>query len=153
MNYGSTKERGNKFASYGSAIVFAPAILVAPFPTLVNIGHQQTIMLLSGGYYVKNILAFFSILSVIYFIRKKLLRKHILILSFLLAYLAILAQSAFALSERFHLPAMPFVLILAAYGISKLGKKGHRFFVPYIIILVLIIVAWNTFKLAGRGLV
>jgi hypothetical protein len=152
MEWRSKREEGNRLAHYGSSVLFAPVMFVAPFPTFVNIETQQNQMLLSGGYFVKNVLAFFVLISLISFIRKRQLRKYILILSFLLAYLAILAQSAFALSERFHLPALPFLVILAAYGVTQLNEKNRRFYVPYLILLVLGVIAWNAFKLAGRGI-
>jgi len=97
-------------------------------------------------------LAFFIIISIINLIRKKQVRNYILILSFLLAYLSILAQSSFALSERFHLPALPFLIILAAHGISQVNIKNQRYFLPYLILLVIGVVIWNAFKLAGRGM-
>jgi hypothetical protein len=144
-------EKGNRLAKYGSAIVFAPMIIIAPIPTFVNIEHQKVQMLLSGGYYVKNALAFFVIISLISFIRKRQLRKYILILSFFLAYLAILAQSRFALSERFHLPALIIFLILAAYGITQVDFKNKKYYIPYLVFLIIVIIGWNWFKLAGRG--
>ncbi|MDT8394524.1 MAG: glycosyltransferase family 39 protein [Bacteroidales bacterium] len=151
MEFKAKREGGNRLATYGSSVVFAPAMFVAPFPTFVNISTQQTQMMLSGGYFVKNVLAFFVVISLISFIRKRQLRKYILILSFLLAYLAILAQSSFALSERFHLPALPFLIILAAYGITRVNFKNQRFYIPYLALMVLVVIAWNVFKLAGRG--
>jgi len=151
MEYRAKRAYGNKLATYGSSIVFAPVMFIAPFPTFVNIEKQQNQMMLSGGFFVKNILAFFVLLSLITFISKRQLRKYVLILSFLLAYLAILAQSSFALSERFHLPALPFLLMLAAYGVTLVNIKSKKNFIPYLTILVLIIIAWNAFKLIGRG--
>jgi hypothetical protein len=64
-----------------------------------------------------------------------------------------LAQSSFALSERFHLPALPFLIILAAYGITNINYKNHKYYIPYLLLIGIIIIAWNAFKLAGRGIV
>jgi len=152
MEFRANREHGNRLATYGSTIIFAPVMFVAPFPTLVNIDTQQNQMMLAGAYFVKNALAFFIIISIINLIRKKQVRNYILILSFLLAYLSILAQSSFALSERFHLPALPFLIILAAHGISQVNIKNQRYFLPYLILLVIGVVIWNAFKLAGRGM-
>ena len=149
----STLKRGNRLSEYGSAIVFAPIIIIAPIPTFVNIEHQKVQMMLSGGYFVKNVLAFFVLLSLISFIRKRQFRKYILILSFMLAYLAILAQSRFALSERFHLVILPIFLILAAYGVTQVNKKNKKYFIPYLVFLVILVIGWNWFKLSGRGMI
>lgn len=142
---------GNKFAKYGASTIFAPLILVAPFPTLVNVETQQNQMMLHGGFYVKNILGFFILLALIVLIRTKQYKKHIFILSFLLVYLGILTLSKFAISERFHMPAYPILIVLAAYGISKLDLKNSKYYIPYLILIGIVIIGWNWFKLAGRG--
>lgn len=153
MQWRTQREYGNHLATYGTAVIFAPVMFIAPFPTFVHIEIQQNQMLLSGGYMVKNILAFFIAISLIVLIRKRMVRKNIFILSFLLAYLAILAQSPFAISERFHLPALPFLIILAAFGITQINRKNKSFYLPYLILIVIVIIGWNWFKLAGRGLI
>jgi len=152
MEYRAKREGGNAFATYGTAAVFLPVILVAPFPTMVNIDYQKQQMLLSGAYFVRNIYAFFVILALILMLKRKKWRNHILILSFIAAYCFILAKSSFAISERFHLPIVPFLLILAAFGITQLNKSNKVFFIPYVILIVMIIIGWNWFKLAGRGM-
>jgi 4-amino-4-deoxy-L-arabinose transferase-like glycosyltransferase len=144
---------GNKLAKYGAASVFAPFMLFAPFPTLVNVDTQQNQMMLNGGFFVKNILGFFVLLALIVLIRRKEYKKHIFILSFLLVYLVILALSKFAISERFHMPAYPLLIVFSAYGISQLNQKNVKYYIPYLIFLALIIIGWNWFKLAGRGAV
>lgn len=151
MEWRAERETGNELAKYGSAVIFAPIILFAPFPTLVNIEYQKYQMMLSGAYYIKNIYIFFVILCIIYLYRKKLYRKHLLILAFMFAYLAALAQSSFAISERFHLPLVPFFLIFAAYGITLINNKNKKYYIPYLVFILIAIIGWNWFKLAGRG--
>jgi hypothetical protein len=90
MQFRARKEGGNTLATYGSTMVFVPFMFVAPFPTFVNIEIQQQQMLLSGGYFVRNIYAFFVILALVLLYKRKILRKHILILSFVFAYLKVL---------------------------------------------------------------
>lgn len=75
-----------------------------------------------------------------------------MITSFTVAYLIVVALSAFAQSERFHLPALPFLLILAAYGLSNISNNEKKYFNWYLILLFFIFIAWNWFKMAGRGL-
>jgi 4-amino-4-deoxy-L-arabinose transferase-like glycosyltransferase len=151
MEARSALKTGNKFAKYGASVVFAPFIFVAPFPTMVNVETQQNQMMLHGGFFVKNVLGFFILLALIVLIRTKQYKKHIFILSFLLVYLGILTLSKFAISERFHMPAYPVLIILAAYGISQLNFKNSKYYIPYLILIGLVIIGWNWFKLAGRG--
>lgn len=143
----------NKLAKYGSALVFAPIIITAPFPTFVNIDYQKNHMLMSGGYFVKNIMAFFVLSSLFYMIKQKYWKNHFLIISFFISYLAILALSKFAIVERFHMPIIPIHIILAAHGISLINKKNFKYFRYYLIGIGVIIIGWNWFKLAGRGLI
>lgn len=151
MEWRAERETGNKLAKYGSAAIFAPIIIFAPFPTLVNIEFQKYQMMLSGAYYIKNVYVFFVLLGLLFLIKHREYRKHLSILSFLFAYLAILAQSSFAISERFHLPLVPFLLIIASFGISKVNRRNKKYFIPYLIFITVIIIAWNWFKLSGRG--
>ena len=153
MEFRSTRVGGNELAKYGTAAVFAPIILAAPFPTFVNVEHQINLMFLSGAFYVRNVYAFFVILALFMLYKNKQYRNHLLIISFLLGYLVILVQSPFALSERFHLPVVPFLLIMAAYGIVNMSGKQRKLFVPYLILIAIVIVGWSWFKLAGRGIV
>jgi hypothetical protein len=88
--------------------------LLGPLPTLVNIDTQKNQMLLNGSYFIRNILAFFFFLSLFVLYRQKKLGESSLLISFIFSYLAILGLSTFAISERFHLPVFPFIIILAA---------------------------------------
>jgi hypothetical protein len=147
------RSTSQKLAKYGSTAVFAPFIFVAPFPTFVNIETQQNHMLLSGGFFVKNIMAFFVFVALLFLIKKKRWKNHILILAIFAIYLAILALSKFAIVERFHMPALPFFIILSAYGISVINKKSIKYFQGYVLLIAIVIVGWNWFKLAGRDLI
>jgi len=142
--------RGQSLAQYGSRAVFLPMILVAPFPTLVNT-DQPDIMMRNGAMFTRNVYAFFVILALILILKRKLVRLYVLILVFLLSYLFILASSAFAISERFHMPVLPFLTIFAAYGITQINQRNQRYFLPYLILIGVAIIGWNWFKLAGRG--
>lgn len=143
----------NTLSKYGSSSVFLPIILFAPFPTLVNIETQKNTMMINGNTFTRNIYAFFVVIALFTLIKKKLLNQHVLILSILLSYLAILALSGFALSERFHMPAVPFLLILAGYGITQMNNRNVRYYIPYLVLISIVIIGWNLFKLAGRGAV
>ena len=127
MEWRAKREGGNKFSTYASGAVFAPMIFVIPFPTMVETPGQENQRLIHGGNYVKNILAFFTMLALFLLIKEGKWRDHLLIGSFTIGYLAVIALSAFAQSERFHQPALPFVLIFAAYGISRSEKKTKKY--------------------------
>ena len=150
MQYFSQRKGGNRFATYGRSSIFIPMMLVVPFPSLVDTG-QENAMMINGAVYTRNIYAFFVFLAIVAFIKKKQLRQHALILSFLFSYLVVLAMSGHAISERFHLPAVPFLLILAGYGVTQLDRRNKNYYIPYLLVIALVILAWNWFKLAGRG--
>ena len=65
-----------------------------------------------------------------------------------------LVFSSFAQSERFHQPIMPFELIFAAYGLSIAlsHKRYKRWYMYWCALMFVAAIAWNWFKMAGRGL-
>ena len=119
---------------------------------MVDIPGQENQQQINGGNYVKNILAFFVIFALIWGLNNKVWRNYLLIGSFTIGYLLVLAFSAFAQSERFHQPALPFVLILSAVGISRVTNRTKKYFLWWMGFIFIAIVSWNWFKLAGRGL-
>ena len=72
--------------------------------------------------------------------------------AFTIGYLLVVANSAFAQSERFHQPALPFLMVFAAFGISKVTNTQKKYFTWYMAFIFIAIVAWSWFKLAGRGM-
>jgi hypothetical protein len=149
----STGKGANELAKLGSTTIFLPMMLPGPFPTLVNIESQKNAMMINGANFTRNVYVFFVLLALWMMIKNKLLRQNIFILAVLFGYLFILASSGFALSERFHMPALPFLLILAGYGVTVTNRRYASYYIPYIIIIGVLVVAWNWFKLAGRGIV
>ena len=147
----SVREGANRLAHHGSRGVFLPMMLLAPLPTLVYIYDQPNTMMLGGAYFTRNVYAFFVFVALFVLYRQKRLKDHVLLLAVIFSYIFVLASSGFALSERFHLPLVPFLLILAAYGISQMNRKNTRYFVPYLVLIALLIIGWNWFKLAGRA--
>jgi len=152
MKMRATEVNGNKYAKYATGLVFAPIIFVIPFPTIVETPNQENQKIINGGNYVKNILAFFMVLALFWVIRNKKWRDYLLIGSFTFGYLIIISLSAFGQAERFHLPALPFELIMAAFGISLVTNKDKKYFRWWMVLIFVAIVAWSWFKLAGRGM-
>lgn len=155
VEWRAESEGGNKLAKYAGSAVFAPLIVVIPFPTMVDpqVEAHYNFQRLNGGYFIRNFLAFFVLLALFKDIKSKKWRNYILIYAFTFSYLGIIAFSEFAQSERFHLPALPFLLILAAHGISEFTNKDKRAFSIYMVLLFVALIGWNWFKLAGRGLI
>lgn len=145
----------NRFAKYAGAAVFAPMIFTIPFPTMVETYGQENQKMIHGGNFVKNILSGFTISALFILLFSGDWRKYVLPLAILCGYLVVLVFSNFAHSERFHLPILPFSLMFAAYGISKMNEVWWiKKYSPYWCALMFIAaIAWNWFKLAGRGMI
>lgn len=152
-------QRGGKmsqqFAKYAGAAVFAPMIFTLPFPTMSEVPGQTNQKMIHGGNFVKNIVSYFTIMALVSLLLSGNWRKHILIGAILCGYLVVLTFSNFAQSERFHQPILPFTLLFAAYGISIMRQEKwiKQYFTYWCILMFVAAVAWNWFKLAGRGLI
>lgn len=145
----------NKFAKYAGATVFAPMIFTIPFPTMNDVPGQEDLKMIHGGNFVKNILSYFTIAALFILLFGGDWRKYVLPLAILCGYLVVLVFSEFAHSERFHLPIVPFTLMFAAYGISKMNEVWwiKKYYPYWCGLMFMAAIAWNWFKLAGRGMI
>lgn len=156
MEWRSKREGGNEFAKYASAAVFAPLIFTLPFPTFNAAQEgQYSQILLSGGSYIKNILSFFVIMVILMMLISGEWRRHVFLLAYTLGYLVVLVMSSFAHSGRFHMPIWPMLMLFAAYGIQIAKGNGRlkRWFPIVLVLEIVACLAWNWYKLAGRGMV
>lgn len=156
MEWRAEREHGNKFAEYASAAVFAPLIITIPFPTFNQAESNQLLQIqLSGGSYIKNIFSFFVIIVLLMMLISGEWRRHVFILAYTVGYLGVLVLSNFAQSGRFHMPIWPMLMLFAAYGIqiAKTNGKVRKWFPIVLVLEVAVCLAWNWFKLAGRGMV
>lgn len=153
MDYRSKRTGGNELAKYASSAVFAPLIFTIPFPTIVETEGQENQRLIHGGNYVKNITSIFTILALVLLLFSGGWRKHVLPLAVMVGYLAVIAFSAFAQSERFHYPVLPLELMFAALGVSMLKNKHKKIVSLWMVVIFIANIAWAWFKLKGRGLV
>ena len=154
-------KKGNILARNAGAAIFAPIIFTLPFPTMVETENQETARLVHGGNVVKNIMSglllfAFAMMIISGWKRGNIFqgewRDCIFIIALLVAYLGILALSAFAHAERFHMPAIPLEMLFAAVGVSKMtSERYRRYFTLWCMIMVVAFIAWNWFKLRGRG--
>ena len=152
MEWRSNRKGGNTLAKYANAAVFAPMIFTIPFPTMVDTEGQYTQKLIHGGNFTKNILSGFVLLSMFVFLFSGTWRDHTLVIGYMLGYLVVLTVSAFAHSERFHQPVLPFELMFAAYMICNIQPTHKRWFKIWTAVMAVGCLAWQWFKLKGRGL-
>ena len=156
MEWRSNREGGNSFAKYAGAAVFAPLIFTIPFPTYNQALEGQMLQVqLSGGSYIKNILSFFVIIVMLMMLISGEWRRHVFILAYTVGYHMVLVMSEFAHSGRFHMHVWPMILLFAAYGvqIAKTNARVRKWFPIVLVIEVVACVAWNWFKLKGRGMI
>lgn len=144
---------GNQWAKYATGVVMGPMMFVIPFPTMVDVDEQYNQQVLSGGNYVRNFLGGFVLLALYcaLFVKKNW-RDLSFLGAFLVVYFGIIAMSGFANSERFLLPGLPVLLIVAAYGVTLLNARYYRFIKIWYWVVPLMSVAWAFFKLGSRGL-
>ena len=156
MEWRGKREGGNSFAKYAGAAVFAPLIFTIPFPTFNQALEGQLLQVqLSGGSYIKNILSFFVIMVMFMFLISGEWRRHVFIIAYTIGYLMVLIMSPFAQSGRFHMPIWPMLMLFAAYGIqiAKSNVKLRKWFPMVLVLEIVVCLAWNWFKLKGRGMI
>lgn len=155
MEWRAKRDNGNIYAKYASAAVFAPMIFTIPFPTMVDTPSQENQKMIHGGNFVKNIMSFFTIMSMVVLLFSGGWRKHVLLVATLCGYLVVLTFSNFAQSERFHLPILPLTMMFSAYGITLVRDNPwiKKYFPWWCFLMFLAAIAWNWFKLSGRGMI
>ena len=148
-------ELSQTFAKYAGASVFAPMIFTIPFPTMTETPGQENQKMIHGGNFVKNIVSYFTIMALVVLLFSGAWRKHVLPLAVLCGYLVVLVFSSFAHSERFHQPILPLTMMFAALGISLIKENPwiKRYFDYWCVLMLIACLAWNWFKLAGRGMI
>lgn len=143
---------GMGYAEYASGKYLFPGFLTLPLTNLVEVANPNQKMM-NGTYFVKNYLAFFALLSLLVAVRDKRWRNLSLVGSYTLLYALMIAFSFAFNSERYHLPVMPGLLIMAALAMTRFRRKDFKLYYLYGALLLVSIVAWNYLKLAGRGLI
>lgn len=151
----SSRVNANRFAKYAGTAVFAPLIFTIPFPNMVyTYQNQEMLMQVNGGNFEKNVLSFFVIFAMFQLLWSGAWRQHVFPIAYLIGYLAALALSEFAQSGRFHMPAMPFLMLFAAYGLTMVTSRKHKQWFTYALIAeVGFCVFWSWFKLKGQGMI
>ena len=145
------QQLGLKYAEYASYKYTAPGAFVLPLTNLVEVANENQKMM-NGTYFVKNYLAFFAMWSIVMAFRERKWRSFSLIGSYTLLYTLMIAFSFAFNSERYHLPALPGIIIMAAFAMTHFRKRDFALYYSYNAVLLVAIVAWNYLKLAARGL-
>ena len=158
LNFSGTDYMAKKYESIGlqhtemakSKYLF-PGAFVLPLSPMVEESPDHNKMI-HGSTYVKNFLAFFAMLAMVIAIRQKKWRDFSLIGAYELSYLAIIMFTFTSNSERFHEPAIPLILVMAAYAMTHLRRKDLILFYVYCGLLFVALFVWNWLKLAARGM-
>ena len=154
MDYMAKKyeSMGLKYGEIAKSKYLFPGAFVLPLSPMVDVSPDHN-KLIHGSTYVKNFLAFFAMLAIVIAIRQKKWRDFSLIGAYELSYLAIIMFTFTSNSERFHEPAIPLILVMAAYAMTHLRRKDLKLFYVYCGVLFVALVVWNWLKLSARGLV
>ena len=154
LNYQSEKydSLGMKHSELAQSWILAPGAFVLPLSPMVEESPDHNKMI-HGSTYVKNFLAFFAMLAIIIVFRQKKWRDFSLVGAYELSYLAIIMFSFAANMERYHEPAIPLLIVMAAYAMTHLRRKDLKLFYIYCGVLFVALIAWNWLKLSARGLV
>lgn len=143
---------GLEYSELAKSKYLFPGGFVLPLSPMVKEAPRSNKML-NGSTYVKNFIAFFAMLSIIVAFREKKWRDFSLIGTYELAYIGIVMSSFTANSERYHEPAIPLMLVMAAFAMTHLRRKDMKYFYAYCGVLLVALIVWNWLKLASRGLV
>ena len=154
LNYQSERydSLGMKHGELAKSWILAPGAFVLPLAPMVEEAPDHNKMI-HGSTYVTNFIAFFAMLAFVIVFRQKKWRDFSLIGAYELSYLAIIMFSFVANSERFHEPAVPLMMLMAAYAMTHLCRKDLKIFYVYCVVLFIALVTWNWLKLSARGLV
>ena len=146
-------QRGNQWAVYATGSVMAPMVVALPFSTMVHVDDIQVGQEAKhGGNYIRNFMAFFTLIGMYEAIRQKTWRNMTLVGAYTFAYLGVISLSGFGNAERYLLPGLPGLIIMWTYGVSQLRAPTYRLLRYWSIIVVLMEFGWAFFKVGSRGL-
>lgn len=158
LNFSGSDFLSKKYESMGleyhelaqSKYLYVGAFVLPLSPMVKNATRHNK--RLNGSLFVKNFMAFFAMLAIVIAFRRKKWRDFALIGAYELAYLGIVMSTFTANSERYHEPAIPLLLVMAAYAMTHLRRKDMKLFYIYCGVLFIALFGWNWLKLAARGM-
>ena len=143
---------GMRYAEFAHCKYLWPGAFVMPLTNLVEVANS-TQKMMNGDFFVKNYLAFFAMWGFVVAVRERQWRNITLPGAYTLFYVLIVTFSFAAMSERYHFPELPGFILLSGYAIAHWRRQDFKWLYIYSSLLILAIVAWNTLKLAGRGII
>lgn len=144
--------QGLNYSEISKSKYLFPGAFVLPLSPMVDVAPVHN-KLIHGSTFIKNFLAFFAMLSIVIAFRQRKWRDFSLIGAYELSYLAIIMFTFTSNSERFHEPAIPLILAMASYAMTRLRHKDLTLFYVYCGLLFVALFAWNWLKLAARGMI
>ena len=127
--------------------------VLSPFPSFLNLEERQlATMAHSQNEVVRNIMFYFFFLGLFISLKKGFNRKSLPVI-FVASYLVVTAISGTSIFDRFQLPALPFIIIIMSSGFIDSKKIWIRRWNYYLIGIILVMAAWNIFKLNIRGII
>jgi len=138
--------------------VFLVLAHYAPFPSMIKhtgidasyfFGHDQKYYEI-GGLIAWNILATFALLGLWHMIRNNL-KQTMMVWGYTVGYTLVLGFTAMFTQSRLGWNVMPMMMIPAAVGIMNYRKI--KLFYLALGVAGILIIAWNVFRAAGRGLI
>ena len=148
------RSRDNALVKNLSKGMLFPFLFALPFPTMTDVPGQYVQAIQNSGFFLKNIFSFFCVFGIIILFIRSEWRNSSFLLEFLIGYLIVLGFSSFTHSGRFHHPVICVELIFAAYGLYAIKTiRQAKMFNLFFFLEIVIVIAWNWFKLAGRGLI
>lgn len=134
----------------------APLVIIGsfitPFPSFLDTEKRQMpIIARFQNEMVRNLLYYFAILGVIICFKKSF-KKTSILLFFIFSYLYVITAAANSFQDRFHLPMVPFIIIMMSVGIVESKVKWIHRWNWYIVFIFVAHISWSIFKLIIRGL-
>lgn len=149
----ASRNRGISYAAALIAPLLIAGAILTPFPSVLDFEASQLgIFAHFQNEIIRNGMYFFVFLGLIRAIRLKQ-KKTILVGSIAIIYILILAASGISHQDRFQILSLPFLIIFMSDGIVNRYHKQKKHWSLYLVLIFIIILMWNMFKLSIRGLI
>lgn len=126
--------------------------IVSPYPSFLDIDKRQIGIIAHAPNEVTRIIIYYFAFLGVFILLKNDFRNSALILSFGLGYVLLISITGLSYSDRFQLPAVPFMIILISVGFINSSKKWFSNWKIYLVLIWGAIIFWHIFKMNIRGL-
>lgn len=126
---------------------------VTPFPSFLTTETRQiSIVNTFQNELVRNFMYYFYFVGLLLCFKKHG-KKAVILIFFVMSYVAIVTFGGSSFQERFQLPGLPFIIILMSVGIVESKRSTLLKWQNYLYIILIAQVIWTLFKLNVRGLI